>query len=65
MGEELAGLEKRHGGHAAKARSHDVTEQTIPPKLKELGVEKMQSSRWQGVYRLTALRLWQLFARCQ
>ena len=60
MGEELAGLEKhggarpaKGGGRPAKPRSHSVTSSRAA-KLKELGVEEMQSSRWQGVYSLTA-----------
>ena len=44
-GEMLAAMEKRDGGDAAKARSHDVTE--LPPSLDDLGIDKMQSSRWQ------------------
>lgn len=42
----LAAMEKRDGGDAAKARSHDVTE-VAPPSLSDLGIDKMQSSRWQ------------------
>lgn len=45
-GEMLAGMEKRDGGDAMKARSHDVTE-VSPPSLSDLGIDKMQSSRWQ------------------
>jgi phage N-6-adenine-methyltransferase len=44
-GAMLAAMEKRDGGDAAKARSHDVTE--LPPSLDDLGIDKMQSSRWQ------------------
>jgi hypothetical protein len=44
-GEMLAAMEKRDGGDAARARSHDVTE--LPPSLEDLGIDKMQSSRWQ------------------
>jgi hypothetical protein len=44
-GEMLAAMERRDGGDAARARSHDVTES--PPSLDELGIDKMQSSRWQ------------------
>ncbi len=46
-GEMLAAMEKRDGGDAARARSHDVTE--LPPSLESLGITKMQSSRWQKV----------------
>lgn len=45
-GEMLAEMEKRDGGDAMKARSHDVTE-VSPPSLSDLGIDKMQSSRWQ------------------
>jgi ParB family chromosome partitioning protein len=44
-GEMLAAMEKQDGGDAAKARPHHVTE--LPPSLKDLGITKMQSSRWQ------------------
>jgi phage N-6-adenine-methyltransferase len=44
-GEMLAAMEKRDGGDACRARSHDVTE--LPPSLDDLGIDKSQSSRWQ------------------
>ncbi len=44
-GEILATMEKQDGGDAMRARSQGVTE--VPPTLAELGIEKMQSHRWQ------------------
>lgn len=46
LGQMLAETDKRDGGDAMRARSHDVTE--LPPKLADLGISKMQSSRWQA-----------------
>jgi hypothetical protein len=42
----LAVMEKQHGGHASKARSHDGSE-VVPPSLNDLGVSYRQSSDWQ------------------
>ena len=44
-GELLTETEKRNGGHAMKARSHDATE--VPPSLADIGLTKDQSSRYQ------------------
>jgi len=46
-GDLLAEMEMNPGGQAEQesCRSHDVT--VTPPKLSDLGVSKMQSSRWQ------------------
>ena len=48
-GELLTEMEKRGGGDAirTKTRSQDVTK--LPPTLADLGIEKMQSHRWQKV----------------
>lgn len=46
-GELLIGMKLRDGGDAMRARSHDVTE--LPPSLEEIGIGKMQSSRWQQI----------------
>ena len=46
-GRLLAEMEKQDGGDAMRARSHDVTE--VPPTLADLGIERMQSSRWQAI----------------
>jgi len=45
-GKMLAAMEKRPPGRPAENRSHDVTD--LPPSLDELGIDKMQSSRWQS-----------------
>lgn len=49
MGQMLQEMPKRDGGQAMKlkARSHDVTE--VHPSLKEIGIEKMQSHRYQQI----------------
>ena len=52
-GEMLAVMDKRDGGDAMKARSHDVTE-VAPPSLSDLGIDKMQSSRWQRASRVAS-----------
>lgn len=44
-GQMLAEMPKQNGGHAAKARSHDVTE--VPKTLADIGITKNESSRWQ------------------
>ena len=44
-GQFLKGMEKRQGSFAH--RSHDVTD--VPPKLKDLGIDKMESVRWQKI----------------
>lgn len=44
-GQMLADMPKQNGGHAAKARSHDVTE--VPKTLADIGITKNESSRWQ------------------
>lgn len=44
-GEMLAAMEKKPAGRPAENRSHDVTD--LPPSLDDLGIDKMQSSRWQ------------------
>ncbi len=46
----LAETEKQNGGHAMKARSQAVTE--VPLALSDLGITKMQSSRWQAEARV-------------
>ena len=46
MGKLLCEIDKRDGGDAMKARSHDATE-VVPPSLSDLGINKTQSSRWQ------------------
>lgn len=51
-GQLLAEMPKQHGGHAAKARSHDTTE-VIPPTLSDMGISKDQSSRWQKLAAVT------------
>lgn len=50
-GEMLAQMPKQNGGDAMRARYQDVTED-IPPTLADLGIEKMQSSRWQAIANL-------------
>lgn len=50
-GEMLTRMPMQDGGDAMKARSHGVTE-VLPPTLAELGIEKMQSSRWQQIAKL-------------
>ncbi len=40
----LKEMERRPRGATKKERSHDVT---LPPTLKDIGISKMQSSRWQ------------------
>lgn len=45
LGQVLAGMAMQNGGDAMRARSHDVTE--VPPTLADIGISKMQSSRWQ------------------
>ncbi len=45
MGEMLIETEKHPPGPDKKDRSHDVTD---PPKLKDIGITKKQSSRWQA-----------------
>ena len=47
IGEWLRSMPKRDGGDAMRARSHDVTE--LPPKLEDLGIQKMQASRYQAL----------------
>ena len=44
LGEMLAGMAKHPPGPPKEDRSHDVTD---PSTLADLGIEKMQSSRWQ------------------
>jgi hypothetical protein len=44
-GELLAVTEKRNGGHAMKARSHQSTE--VPQTLSEMGLTRDESSRYQ------------------
>ena len=44
-GEMLAGMEKKPAGRPAENRSHDATD--LPPSLKDLGIKRDQSSRWQ------------------
>jgi hypothetical protein len=44
-GEMLASAELRNGGHAARARSHVATE--APPTLRDMGLTKSESSRYQ------------------
>lgn len=48
-GELLREMPKQDGGDAMRARSHHVTEVVIPPSLDDLGITKMQSSRWQSI----------------
>jgi hypothetical protein len=47
LGELLAGLDLQDGGDAARARSQRATE--VPPRLRDLGISKTQSSRWQAI----------------
>lgn len=49
LGELLREMPKQDGGDAARARSHAVTEDELPPTLEDLGIERMQSHRWQQV----------------
>lgn len=53
MGEELARLKKAKGGQPYQTRSTGNTVSPVvddnPPTLKELGVTKKQSSRWQAM----------------
>lgn len=44
-GAMLAAMEKKPAGRPSENRSHDVTD--FPPSLDDLGIDKMQSSRWQ------------------
>jgi hypothetical protein len=46
-GELLAETPKQDGGDATRARLQGVTE--LPPTLEDLGVSKIDSSRWQAV----------------
>ncbi|MCI0660700.1 MAG: hypothetical protein L0220_06475 [Acidobacteria bacterium] len=46
-GEILREMEKRDGGDAMKAPSHDARE--FPPSLSDLGINYSQSSRWQAI----------------
>jgi N6-adenosine-specific RNA methylase IME4 len=48
-GELLGDMEKRDGGDAQRARSQHVTESEIPPTLSDMGISRMQSSRWQAI----------------
>lgn len=48
-GEPLAEMPKQDGGDAKRTRSQRVTESPPPPRLAELGISYMQSSRWQAV----------------
>jgi hypothetical protein len=41
----LAAMEKNAGAATPGTRSQDVT--ALPPSLDDLGIDKMQSSRWQ------------------
>lgn len=50
LGEELAKAEMHPAGRPAENRSHDVTD--LPPTLSDLGITRMQSSRWQAVARV-------------
>ena len=46
-GEMLKETERQKPGeHWQKKRSHDVT---VTPKLSDIGINKSQSSRWQGI----------------
>lgn len=47
-GQILKETSKQTGGDAVKARLHDVTE-VLPKTLKELGIEKIESHRWQQI----------------
>jgi len=49
-GEMLKETEKHEGGRPTKNRSHDVT--GLQPKLSDIGISKMQSSRWQATAEL-------------
>lgn len=51
-GKMLEVMDKRDGGDAMKARSHDATE-VGPPSLSDLGIDKTQSSRWQRESKVT------------
>ncbi len=46
-GEMLSVIDKHPGGRPSKNRRHDVT--SLPAKLKEIGVAKKQSERWQTI----------------
>ena len=48
-GELLADMEKRDGGDAQRTRSQRVTESEVPPRLADMGISRMQSSRWQAI----------------
>ena len=48
IGEMLKEMPKQHGARPADTDSHDVT----PPTLKELGIGRMDSSRWQAIAEL-------------
>jgi hypothetical protein len=47
LGELLADAPLQNGGDAARARSHAATE--VRPRLRDLGISKSQSSRWQAL----------------
>jgi len=45
LGQVLAGMDKQHGG---KRDSMGLQNETpLPPSLADIGISKMQSSRWQ------------------
>jgi hypothetical protein len=60
LGELLASTQLQNGGDAARARSHEATE--LRPRLRDFGISKTQSSRWQALaaflspYSTTTLR---------
>jgi hypothetical protein len=47
---EMAERKERHGGGRPKKRSPDAT---VSPRLKDLGISKTQSSRWQKLARMS------------
>lgn len=46
-GELLAAMPKQDGGDAARLRTQSRPVTEVPPTLEEIGISRMQSSRWQ------------------
>jgi phage N-6-adenine-methyltransferase len=62
-GEMLAAMEKNAGAATPGTRSQDVT--ALPPSLSDLGIDKMQSSRWQREAKVDDETFEQYLASCR